>query len=116
MKEKTLFKIAFICTVVGLWVLFFISENLEIEEIDVSKIDSIDIGKEVRVIGRVERITDTEKVAFMVVGQEKIESVSVVLFKDGEIFIEQGDYVELIGKLDDYNGEVNIIANAVKVR
>ena len=117
MKEKTLFKIALICMVIGLCVLFFISVKIEVKEINVGKITNIDIGKEVRVIGRVERVSDTDKVMFLEVGQQKIESVSVVLFKEEKnIPIKQGDYVELIGELDDYNGEVNIIANAVKIR
>ena len=117
MKEKNLFKLALVCSLVGLVVLFFVSEKIEVEEIDVGKITSTDIGKEVRVIGRVERISDTEKVMFLEVGQEKVETVSVVLFKeDRGIRLKEGDYIELLGEVDDYKGEINIIANAVKVR
>ena len=116
MKEKTLFKLAVICSITGLIGLMFISDRIEVKEIDVSKITSTDIGKEVRVIGRVERVSDSEKVMFLEVGQEKIEKVSVVLFKEEDIKLEEGDYVELLGELDDYKGDVSIIANAVKVR
>ena len=116
MKEKTLFKIAAVCSLVGLIVLFFISGHISIKEIDVGKINGGDVGKEVKVIGRIERISDTDKVMFLQVGQEKIESISVVLFKEGNINLKEGDYVELIGELDDYNGSYSIIANAVKVR
>ena len=116
MKEKTLFKLALICSIVGLCVLFFISDSIVVNEIDVGKINFDNIGREVRVIGKIGRVSDTEKVMFLEVSQEKIEDVTVVLFKDSEIELKEGDYVELIGTLDEYNGEINIIANAVKMR
>ena len=116
MKEKTLFKIAIICSIIGLVALFFISEKIEIKEINVGKITDSDIGKEVKVLGKVEKLSDTDKVMFLEVGQEKVERVSVVLFKDGKIDIKEGDYIELIGELDEYQGEYSIIANAVKIR
>ena len=116
MKEKTLFKIALVCSLVGLVALFFVSDRIEVREIDVGKITATDIGKEIKVLGRIERISDTDKVMFLEVGQEKVETVSVVLFKEEEIKLEQGDYIELLGELDDYKGEVSIVANAVKVR
>jgi len=116
MKEKTLFKLALTCSIIGLCVLFFISDNIVVKEIDVGKIDFDDIGKEVRVIGKIIRVSDTDKVMFLEVSQEKIEDVTVVLFKDEVVVLKEGDYVELIGTLDEYNGEINIIANAMKMR
>jgi len=116
MKEKTLFKLATICSLAGLVVLFLISEYSDVKKIDVGNISRSDVGKEVRVIGRVEKVSDADKVMFLEVGQQKVETISVVLFKEGDIKLKEGDYVELIGELDEYNGKCSIIANAVKVR
>ena len=117
MKEKTLFKIALVCSVIGLAVLFFVSDNISIDSVDVSSLDSTDIGHEVKVIGSVSKVSSTDKVVFLTVGQQKVEDVSVVLFKDSsDILIKKGDVVELVGTVDDYEGSINIIANAVKVR
>ena len=116
MKEKTLFKIAIICSLIGLVGLFFVSDKITVKRIDVGKITDSDVGKEVRVIGKIERVSDTDKVMFLEVGQEKVERISVVLFKEEEIRLKEGDYIELIGELDEYKGEYSIIANAVKVR
>ncbi|MBD3355273.1 hypothetical protein GF361_04780 [Candidatus Woesearchaeota archaeon] len=117
MKEKNLFRLALICSVIGLTILFFISENIETKEIDVGKITDSDTGKEVRVIGKVERLTNTEKVMFLEIAQEKIENIDVILFKEEKnINLKKGDYIELLGEIDEYEGEYNIIANAVKLR
>lgn len=115
MKEKTLFKISLICSLVGIIVLFFISEKLTIDEIDLSKIDEVKIGRSVKIIGRIEKVSNTEKVIFLEVGQQKIETVSVLLFKDSDIALKQGDYVEIIGEIDDYNGKKEVIANRVRL-
>jgi len=116
LKEKTLFKIAVICSVIGIIGLFFFSERVEVERKDVYRITDEDIGKEIKVIGRIERVDNTEKVMYLQIGQEKIETVSVVLFKDADLKLEKGDYVELIGKVDEYKGRKQIIANAVRMR
>lgn len=115
MKEKTLLKIALICSLVGLIGLFFVSERISIEEIDVSKINEEEIGKVVKIIGRIERVSDADKVMFLEIGQEKIETVSIILFKDSDISLEKGDYVEIIGSVEDYEGKREVIANRVRI-
>ncbi len=116
MKEKTLFKIAIVCSLVGISVLLFVSDKIIIERINIGDIDDSSAGEDVRVIGTVERVSDTEKVVFLEVGQQKIETASIVLFKEKEINLKKGDVIELIGEVEEYNGKNSIIANAVKVR
>ena len=115
MKEKTLLKIALICSLVGIVVLFFVSEKISISQVDLDRIDEMDIGTDVKIIGRIERATDTEKVMFLEIGQEKIEKVTVILFKDSDISLKEGDYVEITGEIEDYNGKREIIANKVRI-
>jgi len=115
MKEKTMFKIAAVCSLTGLAILFFISESISVKEVKIGELSDKDIGKEVRIIGRIVKARDTDKTLFLEVGQQKIETVSVVLFKEGDIKLKEGDYIELIGELDKYAGEYSIIANAVKI-
>ena len=115
MKEKTLLKIALICSLVGIVVLFFVSEKISISQVDLDRIDERDIGTDVKIIGRIERATDTEKVMFLEIGQEKIEKVTVILFKDSDISLKEGDYVEITGEIEDYNGKREIIANKVRI-
>jgi len=115
MKEKTLLKIALICSLLGIVVLFTISDNLSIEESDISKINHAEIGETVKITGRIEKMSDTDKLMFLEVGQEKIETVPVLLFKDSDIALKQGDYVEILGTIEDYEGEREIIANRIRL-
>lgn len=115
MKDLTLFTVALICSVLGIIILFFISDNITISQTNIHDIDSIEPGKTVKIIGRIERASDTEKVMFLTVGQEKIETVSVVLFKSSNITLKQGDYVEITGTVEEYQGAPEVIASRVRI-
>ena len=115
MKEKTLFKIALICSLVGIIALYFISEKISINEVSIDKINEIDVGKSVKITGRVEKVSDSGKVMFLEVGQEKIETIPVLLFKDSAVSLKKGDYVEITGTVENYEGEREVIANRVRI-
>ena len=115
MKEINLFKIALSCSILGLILLFFISEQIEIDETAIDKIDETDIGESVKIIGKIETINDVGNLVFIDINQEKIESVSVMLFKDSDIILKKGDYVEIIGDIDEYEGKKEVIANRIRL-
>ena len=111
MKEKTLLKYALICTVVGISILYVISDNIQVPIYS----EDLEIGEEVKIIGRIEMTGGTDKVMFLSVGWEKIETVDVLLFKDRDIPLKEGDYVAKIGEIDDYQGKREVIANRVRL-
>jgi DNA/RNA endonuclease YhcR with UshA esterase domain len=115
MKEKTLLKIALISSILGIVVLFFVSENISLQNMDISKINEGESGETVKIIGRIEKLSDTGKVLYIDIGQQKIEKVSVMLFKSSDIALKEGDYVEIIGDINDYKGERTVIANKVRI-
>ncbi len=114
MKEKSLLKIALICSLIGIFVLYLVSEKISIDEIKIEDLENRDIGDNVKIVGRVEQISNLDKVAFLKIGQMKTENIDVILFKDRDIELRKGDYVEIIGEIDDYEGKRQLIANIVK--
>ncbi|MBW2963301.1 OB-fold nucleic acid binding domain-containing protein [Candidatus Woesearchaeota archaeon] len=116
MKERNLFKISLIGSILGIVILWLVSSQIELSESMISKIDSVPEGDEVLVKGVVTKVTDTEKVVFLDVSQEEIKSVTVVLFKDGDVSLAAGDYVEIEGTVEDYEGKREIIGNKVEVK
>ncbi|MBD3248643.1 hypothetical protein GF336_01185 [Candidatus Woesearchaeota archaeon] len=114
MKEKNLLKLALVCSLIGIIVLWGISENVEIDETSIDKIDFSDIDKDVRISGKVKRVNDLDKVLFLEVAQEKIEDIDVILFKDGPVMIDEGDYVMITGSVEEYEGKLEVIGNRVE--
>ena len=115
MKEKELLKVALICSLVGVTVLYLLSENIEIKEKDIEKITLDDIDKNVKVEGIVKDLFENDKV--MIMGIEQPQEIKVVLFKNKNesILINKGNNLEIIGKVEEYEGELEIIGHRVRV-
>jgi DNA/RNA endonuclease YhcR with UshA esterase domain len=111
MDEKTLLKIAIIISIVGLAALFFVSSKVETEEKIIDNIDMTDIEKDIRIRGIVSDVVDLEKVMILEVSQPK--AITVVVFKDGNISLKEGDIVRITGSVDEYEGEPEIIADEI---
>ena len=111
MEEKTLLKISLLVCLAGLLGLYFVSSGMN--PAVSSNLDSVENEEEVMVKGVLSKVTDTDKVAFLEVSNEKIETVTVVLFKDSEINLVEGDYVEILGTVEEWKGDKEIIGNKV---
>lgn len=115
MKEKSLLKVALICSLVGILILFIVSQNISVEEKTIGRITIEDMDKKVKIKGFVEKVVDTEKVGIINVVQP--QDIDVVLFKEGNetIDIKKDDFIEVIGKVEEYKGELEVIGQRVRI-
>ena len=115
MREKTLLKIALVISLVGLSILYLISGNIQIKEKSIEKITFDSKDEMVKVRGIVSKIADTEKVTILEITQPT-EIVVVVLKGNNDTTpIKEGNEVEIIGKVDDYNNKLEIIAKKARI-
>ena len=116
MQEKTLMRISFVCSVIGVIALFFLSENIEISDAEIDKIDLAMIGNSVKVDGKVSRVTNAEKVLILNIVDSDNNDLTVVAFKkkNDNINLTDGDNVKITGKIEEYNGKPEIIASEIK--
>ena len=113
MKETNLLKIALICSLAGLVALYFISTKIEIKDYKPSILNK-NIGDDVSLKGTITKITDKGNVVFIEVSQQN--PVTVVLFTDNNnLNLKNGDNVEVIGKMQEYNGKNEIIAQKIRL-
>jgi len=111
MKESTLLKLALICSLMGLILLYFVSQIIGIEEVNVEKITHGDVGGVVKIMGDIKSVRVVNNITFLKI--EKPEIFEVVLFKS--LNLTEGDYVEVIGEIEEYKGKREIIGNAIRV-
>lgn len=111
MKEKTLLKISTICALIGVFVLYLISSNIKIDETSISKIEEEQIGKDVKVKGVVKDVFNGEKISIITITQP--EEMKIILYEN--VSVSEGDYIEVIGEIDEYKGEREVIGNRVRV-
>lgn len=117
MKETTLLKIALVCSLSGLAVLYFASSKMELKDYKpkpsaLSKNNNN--GDDVRLKGIVTGINSKGKVIFIEVSQQS--PVNIVVFTGGEgVKLSKGDNIEVTGRVQEYNGRDEIIAEKIRV-
>ena len=113
MKETTLLKIALVCSLLGLAVLYFISAKIDVKEYKPNILNE-NVGDDVKLTGTITKISDKGDVAFVEIIQ-KIP-VSIVIFKDKtNLNLKSNDSIEVYGKVQEYNGKNEIIAQKIRV-
>jgi len=113
MKENTLLKIALVCSLAGLFVLYFISTKIDVKEYKPNILNK-NVGDDVKLKGTVTKVTDKGNVVFIEVNQQS--PVTVVIFaEDNNLKLNNGDNIEVIGEVQEYKGKPEIVANKVRV-
>jgi len=111
MEDKTLLKVCLMIGLLGVLLLYFISSGIDLGAVE--GLEEAEEDEEVKVKGVLGRVTEKEKVVFLEILNEKVEKVKIVLFKDGEVGLKEGDYVEVVGTVEEYLGEKELIGNKV---
>lgn len=114
MNERTILKISLILVILGLIFLYGYADGFNFKAIE--SYDSLQLEKQVELSGIVSRVSQTEKVTFLELSAQKKETLTVVVFNQENMFIKEGDYVELVGTVEDYNGKMEIIANQIEIK
>jgi DNA/RNA endonuclease YhcR with UshA esterase domain len=113
-QEKLLKRISIIIIIIGILSLFLISQEISTDV--TKKIDEIQVEQNVKIQGIVEKYTPKEKVTFLEIDAITYSPQKVVLFNDENIYIKKGDFVELIGYVEEYQGQKEIIANKITIK
>ena len=110
MNERTIIKLSLAFALIGIFSLYIIAET---SETGYSKIKDIEKDSSVRMKGIVDRVSQKEKVAYVDLIQP--EKISIVLFKDKEFLdIQEGDYIEVKGMAEEYEGKIQIVGSLVE--
>ena len=102
-------KTSLLLSVVGVIVLFFISENIEVTE--TSELNFDELGKEVKVKGRVVNLIDLEKTAIIeLLLFDSDNTIPILVFKESSFDIVEGDLLSVVGEVAEYRDELEVIA------
>ncbi len=113
MREKTLLKVSLAGSLIGILLLFAISGRLNVDEGVISNIDETDIGGEIRIKGVIVDVKKTGSIMLIDIAQ--LEKMDVVVFSN-DFVLNKGDYVEITGKIEEYNGEMELIADKIVLK
>jgi len=112
---QVLLRAALISAIIGTALLLFLSAKLEPRLINIDEIDVRKIDNSVKIIGSVTSVKDTQSL-FIFDVEDESGKIKVIAYKGKEeaIGLNEGMKVEIIGKVKEYEGEIEIEANSIK--
>jgi len=114
MQEKQLIKVSLIVASIGLLVLLFFADSFEL--VTINNIENVENEQEVKLQGVITRLTQLDKVVFIELEGEQVIKSDVILFPDGDIYLQEGNYVEITGTIEEYNNKKELIANEIVLK
>ena len=111
MNEKIILTIAFIASLAGIFGLFIFSENIDYNEKTIEKINAEKIQDMFKIKGEIAKVNAVGNLTFISIMQPNY--IDVIVFDN--ISIYEGEYVEIIGKGEEYEGEMEVIAHRIRV-
>ncbi|MEK6863546.1 MAG: hypothetical protein AABW53_02515 [Nanoarchaeota archaeon] len=111
MQEKTILKISYLTLIIGLAFLFFYSQSFDFSlSSDPAALKSTE---KVLMKGQVKNLKVTDKAVFFELEGEKVITTDVILFPENSIYLQEGDYVEINGQMEEYKGEDELVADKI---
>lgn len=111
MKEKTLLKIASVCSILGLFSLYLLSDTLDLSESTIQDLDE-KIGDDAIVTGIVKSVREYNETTFVKIAKE--ETITVVLFERVP-GIQIGDVVQVRGTVELYKGKTELLGEEMRI-
>ncbi|MBI2667308.1 exodeoxyribonuclease VII large subunit [Candidatus Woesearchaeota archaeon] len=114
MEESTIFKLALLSSLVGIFIILLVAENLEVKLYNISSITNDNLDEKVKVNGEIISIRETPGLIIMDL-KDETGVIKVILFKEGEVNINRNDKVEIIGKVIKYRNYLEIETESIKI-
>lgn len=113
MVEDFLIKISLVFSIIGIIILFLISDKIKPKEFQISKLSKDELEQEVKIIGKIKTLKQSNEMTALTI-EDKTDSIKVILFEK-DLKLKTGLKVEVIGKFKAYQKEFEIEADSVKV-
>lgn len=110
-------KLSLITSIIGIVLLFAFAQTLETERIDIGDIDKSIIGNNVEVFANISSFSESKGNYFFKI-VDKTGDIGAVLFKNNAndidtVKIRKGTQIIITGKISEYNGNLEIIADKI---
>jgi len=110
--HRELYLISTVLAVIGLGVMFVTAENIEPETAQIESLSSSQTGEIITVEGEIISSQFTDGNLFLTV-EDETGSMSVADFNSNKNF-QEGDKVSIEGEITLYEGELELIAQAIE--
>jgi len=114
MEEKTIYLVSLIMILVGLFFLFIYAGELDMKAIET--VETVTPGEPIKLTGTITKLNTQEGTLFIEVEGNKVVTTPAIVFSGEDLFLQEGDFVEVSGMIEKYNGKTEIVASKVVKR
>lgn len=114
MNEKNLFKIAITCSIIGILILLFITDKIEVKYTSILDINKSLMDKEVKIGGQITNIKETPGL-YIVDVRDSTGKITVVIFKEELLNLTKNQLIEVLGTVTTYKNKIEINAKQIKI-
>ncbi len=112
MDEKTLLKVALVCSIVGVFIIFIFANRLEPSLVNISGISKSFAEQDVKVRGTVVSSKITSSVLMFDL-QDETGKIKVVAFDKDDFKAGNDQRIEVLGRVKEYKGVLEIEAKKI---
>lgn len=123
MEDRELLALSIIASFLGLLMLFYLSQNLQISKTENVKIGGIsgeDIGRNVRITGAIKKADMSKNKNFYGYLKDETGSIRFFIFSTNSSknfsCVEEGKNTEIFGKIEEFEGELEIVSSLDKLK
>ncbi len=114
MQEKTLLRTAFITAIIGILILLFILNKIELTHSNLGNLTKNDLDKKVKIKAEVIKVTETPGLYILDV-KDFSGIMKVTVFKDEQLDIKKGDVLEIEAQVTNYKDNLELIAKKITI-
>jgi len=107
-------KYSLLCIVSGLIGLYFVSQSIEPEYVELTNIDENYLNKIIKTSGEISNLFLSNSSTLFLILKERDKKINVVMFNTHSINFKKGDYVVVEGEVCLYKNKLEIIARDIK--
>ena len=116
MRDETLLKLSLGIAVLGLIGLFIASQQATPTGYSIAQLGDNTMGQTVKVTGTVSTVKTTAEGHSFITLKDQTGSIQVVAFAGSKLKVpEPGQTVEITGRLQEYKGKLEIVAEAIRL-
>lgn len=115
MTESLLIKISLVLSIIGIIILFFISDKIKPKEYQISFLSKEQLEELVKIKGQITDIKELKDLTVLTI-KDKSGLIKVTLLKNNQIIKpKKGQEVEVIGKFRTFRKDFEIEAQEIKI-
>ena len=115
MKEKDLLKVSLVFSLIGILIIFILTGTLEARGYNIGDLNKDNVDDTVKVKGIITSYGETPGL-YLINLKDDTGKITVIVFKDEEIELQEGLKIEIVGQVTEYQDEIEIIAKEIVVK